>query len=112
MVRKLLPKPHFRVGKTRLGVTLLRWPMLMQTCLLIIALRDRKSAVVMNASTERKVIRWLHIIISIPVIGYIYGPVSQIPQAVIVVRWIIFPIIVLSGLWLWKGSAVKRWFRQ
>jgi hypothetical protein len=66
----------------------------------------------MNAATERRVIRWVHIVISIPVIGYIYGPVSQIPEAVIVVRWIIFPIIVLSGLWLWKGPSVKRWLRQ
>ena len=66
----------------------------------------------MNAATERKIIRWLHIVISIPVIGYIYGPVSKIPEAVVVVRWIIFPLIVLSGLWLWKGMVVKRWFRQ
>ena len=66
----------------------------------------------MNAAMERKIIRWLHIVISIPVIGYIYGPVSKIPQAIIAVRWIIFPVIVLSGLWLWKGMVVKRWFRQ
>ncbi len=44
----------------------------------------------MNAATERKVIRWPHIIISIPVIGYIYGPVSQIPEAAIVVRYNFF----------------------
>jgi hypothetical protein len=65
----------------------------------------------MKAATERKIIRWFHILISIPVLGYIYGPVSQIPQAVSVVRWIIFPSIVLSGLWLWKGTVVKRWFQ-
>ena len=64
----------------------------------------------MNAATERKIIRWLHIVISIPVIGYIYGPVSQIPEAVIVVRWIIFPVIVLSGLWLWKGWSLNVGF--
>ena len=65
----------------------------------------------MKAATERKIIRWFHILISIPVLGYIYGPVSQIPQAVSVVRWIIFPSIVFSGLWLWKGTVVKRWFQ-
>lgn len=65
----------------------------------------------MKAATERKMIRWFHILISIPVLGYIYGPVSQIPQAVTVVRWIILPSIVLSGLWLWKGIVVKRWFQ-
>ncbi|WP_343703169.1 hypothetical protein [Chitinophaga sp.] len=64
----------------------------------------------MKASTERKIIRWLHIILSIPVIGYIYGPVAAIPNAASGVRWVFFPLIVLSGLWLWKGQWLKkRW---
>ena len=66
----------------------------------------------MKASTERRIIRWFHLLASIPVIGYIYGPVSTIPQAVVTLKWVIFPLIVLSGLWLWKGPAVKRWFKQ
>lgn len=66
----------------------------------------------MKAATERKVIRWFHILVSIPVIGYIYGPVAQIPEAVVVVRWVIFPAIILSGLWLWKGHAVKKWIAK
>lgn len=65
----------------------------------------------MKASTERKLIRWLHIILSIPIIGYIYGPVAGIPRAVVAVRFVFMPVVVLSGLWLWKGHAVKRWFR-
>lgn len=63
----------------------------------------------MKASTERKIIRWLHILISIPVIGYIYGPVAQLPQAAFAVRAVFFPVLVLSGFWLWKGAFVKRW---
>jgi hypothetical protein len=35
----------------------------------------------MNAAVERRLIRWLHLILSIPIIGYIYGPVAEIPQA-------------------------------
>ncbi len=66
----------------------------------------------MKASTERKVIRWFHILASIPLIGYLYGPVSKIPEAVLMLKWVIFPLTILSGLWLWKGAAVKRWFRQ
>ena len=63
-----------------------------------------------KASTERKLLRWFHIIASIPVVGYIYGPVSKIPEAVTFLRYILFPLIVLSGLWMWKGYAVKKWF--
>jgi len=66
----------------------------------------------MKASTERKLIRWFHIIASIPVIGYIYGPVAEIPEAVTALKWIIFPLLVLSGLWLWKGASIKRWCKQ
>jgi hypothetical protein len=47
----------------------------------------------MKASTERKLIRWFHIIASIPVIGYIYGPVAEIPEAVTALKWIIFPLL-------------------
>jgi hypothetical protein len=66
----------------------------------------------MKASTERKITRWFHIITSIPVIGYIYGPVKNFPHAVAAVKWVIIPLIVLSGLWLWKGPRVKQWIRS
>jgi len=62
----------------------------------------------MSASIERKIIRWFHILASVPIIGYIYGPVSEIPEAVVALKWVIFPAVVLSGLWLWKGPWVKR----
>jgi hypothetical protein len=65
----------------------------------------------MKASTERKIIRWMHILFSIPILGFLYGPVASIPTAAMVVRWILFPLVVLSGLWLWKGHLVKRTFR-
>ena len=66
----------------------------------------------MKASTERKIIRWVHILLSIPVIGYIYGPVAQIPEASMMVRVFFFPVIVLSGLYLWKGHLLKKWWRS
>jgi hypothetical protein len=66
----------------------------------------------MKAATERKIIRWFHIVTSIPIVGYIYGPVKNFPNAVFGIKWIIFPLIVFSGLWLWKGHVVKKWFRK
>ena len=66
----------------------------------------------MKASTERKIMRWFHIIISIPVVGYIYGPVADIPRAAFAVKFIIFPLIVLSGLWMWKGHLIKKQLRN
>ncbi len=66
----------------------------------------------MKASTERKIIRWFHLIASIPIIGYIYGPVSKLPEAVTALKWFIFPLVVASGLWLWKGPLVKKKLRS
>ena len=66
----------------------------------------------MKASTERKLMRWMHIILSIPIVGYIYGPVSENPHAVFVVRWILFPIVVLTGFWMWKGHVLKRQLKE
>jgi thiosulfate reductase cytochrome b subunit len=66
----------------------------------------------MKASTQRKIWRWVHIILSIPILGYIYGPVSTIPPAAFAVKWVFMPIIIISGLWMWKGQVVKKWFRK
>lgn len=66
----------------------------------------------MKASTERKVIRWMHILLSIPIVGFIYGPVGKIPEAAASVRWVLFPIVVLSGFWMWKGHHLKRWIKR
>lgn len=66
----------------------------------------------MKASVERKIIRWLHIIFSIPIVGFIYGPVADIHYAALTVRWVLFPIVVLSGIWMWKGHLIKRRFKK
>lgn len=60
----------------------------------------------MKAATERKIIRWLHIIISIPIIGYIYGQVPE--KAVYALRYVFLPVVVVSGLWLWKGHLLRK----
>ncbi|SKC52787.1 hypothetical protein [Ohtaekwangia koreensis] len=65
----------------------------------------------MNAATERKIIRWFHILASIPIIGFVYGPVSTIAEAAAMVRWVILPLVILSGFWMWKGHVVKKWLR-
>jgi thiosulfate reductase cytochrome b subunit len=62
----------------------------------------------MNPSTKRSILRWLHLILAIPIIGYIYSPFEELPNYAPVVRYIAFPIILLTGLWMWKGDAVRR----
>ncbi|WP_303312255.1 hypothetical protein [Hymenobacter sp. BT730] len=65
----------------------------------------------MKAATERKLIRWLHLLLSIPILGFIYGPVASIARAAFAVRFVFMPVVILSGLWLWKGHVVRKWLR-
>jgi hypothetical protein len=59
-------------------------------------------------ATKRSIFRWIHIVFGIPIIGYIYSPFEEIPNYAPVVRFISVPVIVLSGLWMWKGHVVRR----
>lgn len=62
----------------------------------------------MNGAAVRATYRWLHILLSIPILGYIYGPVAEIPRAAFATRYVFVPLVVLSGLWMWKGQGIKR----
>ena len=56
----------------------------------------------------RSIFRWIHIICSIPIIGYIYSPFDLIPNYAPATRFIFLPVMLLSGLWMWKGHLVRR----
>jgi hypothetical protein len=62
----------------------------------------------MSEATKRAIFRWVHIIFGIPIIGYIYSPFEQIPNYAPAVRFVFLPIILLSGLWMWKGHFLRR----
>ena len=63
-----------------------------------------------SASVRRIIYRWVHIILAIPVIGYVYTPFEQLPNYAPVVRYIAIPVLGLTGLWMWKGHWVRRLF--
>jgi predicted tellurium resistance membrane protein TerC len=62
----------------------------------------------MNQVTRRSVLRWIHLVFSIPILGYVYSPFEDIPHYAPVVRFAAVPVIVLTGLWMWKGQAFGR----
>jgi len=62
----------------------------------------------MNQGTIRLVFRWIHIVFSIPILGYIYSPFDQIPNYAPITRFVFVPVLILSGLWMWKGHALRR----
>ena len=62
----------------------------------------------MKETTKRSIFRWAHLIFAIPIIGYIYSPFKELPNYAPVVRYVAFPVIAVSGLWMWKGAALRR----
>jgi hypothetical protein len=59
-------------------------------------------------TTKRTILRWIHIIFGIPIIGYIYSPFEAIPNYAPAVRFVFVPVIILSGIWMWKGHVLRR----
>ena len=64
----------------------------------------------MNQSVIRTIFRWIHILAGIPIIGYIYDSPTDTPNYAFSVRYVILPLVLLSGLWMWKGHVVRRFF--
>lgn len=54
----------------------------------------------MKEATKRTIFRWIHIVFSIPIIGYIYSPFEEIPNYAPAVRYVFLPIMAVSGLWM------------
>jgi hypothetical protein len=64
----------------------------------------------MRESSKRAIVRWVHLILAIPIVGYVYSPFEQLPNYAPMTRYVFMPAIVLAGLWMWKGHVVKRLF--
>ena len=59
----------------------------------------------MGKATQRVMLRWIHLILAIPILGYIYSPFEQIPQYATATRYVFVPIIMMAGYWMWRGAV-------
>ena len=59
----------------------------------------------MNDTTKRSILRWIHLVFTIPILGYIYGEASEVQPYASAVRFIFVPVIVLSGFWMYSGAV-------
>jgi hypothetical protein len=63
---------------------------------------------IMKEATRRSIFRWIHIIGGIPIIGYIYDSPTDTPNYTWSIQFVFFPVLLISGLWMWKGHVVRR----
>jgi hypothetical protein len=54
-------------------------------------------------ATKRSIVRSIHLIFGIPILGYIYSPFEEIPKYAPAVRFVFVPVIILSGFWMYSG---------
>ena len=62
----------------------------------------------MSPGTKRSILRWIHIIFALPLLGYVYGPPAEVLQYRDYFRFIYLPVVIVTGLWMWKGEAVRK----
>ena len=74
--------------------------------------RSANAPSIVSRGLTRTIFRWIHIIFAIPILGYIYSPFDKIPDYAPLTRFVFVPVMVLSGLWMWKGHVVRRMFSK
>ncbi len=55
-------------------------------------------------ATRRLILRWIHLVLAIPMLGYVYSPFADLPSYASVTRFVFAPIMILAGYWMWRGA--------
>jgi hypothetical protein len=66
----------------------------------------------MNDATKRSILRWIHIVFGIPIIGYVYSPFEELPNYAPVVRFVSIPVISLRDFGCEKAMSFDDLFRK
>ncbi|HEY3104784.1 MAG TPA: hypothetical protein VGJ69_14435 [Pyrinomonadaceae bacterium] len=56
-----------------------------------------------SSATKRSILRWIHLVIAIPILGYIYSPFAELPNYAAVTRFVFAPVIIRAGYWMYAG---------
>ena len=59
----------------------------------------------------RVMLRWMHIVLGLVIMCYIYSPFHEYVWFQILVKFIIIPVIAVSGVWLWQFKVFNKFFR-
>lgn len=64
----------------------------------------------MKAATERKILRYVHLVGAIAIGMYIYSPWSDVQWFTLFNQVVVVPALGLSGIWMWWGHRIRRRF--
>lgn len=57
----------------------------------------------MKASTKRTILRIVHLVSVIPVLGYVYQPVAEAPEYQRFTQMVFIPVAIMAGFWMYMG---------
>jgi hypothetical protein len=57
----------------------------------------------MKPSTKRIILRIVHLVAVIPVLGYVYQPVAEAEQYQQFTQLVFIPVAILAGYWMYMG---------
>ena len=57
----------------------------------------------MKSSTKRIILRLVHLVAVIPVLGYVYQPVAEAEQYQQFTQLVFIPVAILAGYWMYMG---------
>jgi hypothetical protein len=52
---------------------------------------------------KRSILRWIHLVFAIPILGYIYSPFNELPNYAAPTRFVFVPVMILAGYWMYAG---------
>ncbi|WP_254272695.1 hypothetical protein [Haloarcula marina] len=72
----------------------------------------RRSLVTASFPWRRSTHRAAHLLLALALGAFLYSPLRTVPTAVLAVQAVGFPLLALSGLLLWRGPRLRRWYRD
>jgi thiosulfate reductase cytochrome b subunit len=57
----------------------------------------------MKNATKRSILRWIHLIVTVPILGFVYGKPSDVQQYAGGVQLVFVPLVILTGYWMYSG---------
>ena len=66
----------------------------------------------MSNKRLRRANRWLHLLVSVTLIVYVYSPLGEAPWYALAVQSLAIPLVVLSGVALWQQPRLSAWLKR
>ena len=57
-----------------------------------------------SRATIRSILRWVHLVLAIPILGYIYASPADAQLYAPTTRFVFVPLAIMAGYWMYAGA--------